>query len=66
MSSASFYHTTLSGTDFYGADGDDKSWSVTGLTQAMLELAIADPGNPPKLGGVVLDADTGEPLVWQQ
>ncbi len=63
LSSASFYYTTLSGTDF-GADGDDKSWSVTGLTQAMLELAIADSNNPPKLGGVVLDTETGEPLVW--
>ena len=65
LSSASFYYTTLSGTDF-GADGDDKSWSVTGLTQAMLELAIADPNNPPKLGGVVLDTETGEPLVWRK
>ena len=64
LSSASFYYTTLSGTDFYGVDGDDKSWSVTGLTQEMLDLAIADPNNPPKLGGVVLDAETGEPLVW--
>ena len=65
LSGASFSHTKLSGTDFYGAEGDDEYWPAKGLTQAMLDLATADPNNPPKLGGVVLDAETGEPLVWR-
>ena len=39
------------------------SLAVNGLTQAQLDLACADPDNPPKLDGV-LDAETGEQLVW--
>ena len=35
-----------------------------GLTQFQLHLAYADPDNPPKLDGV-LDAETGNPLVWR-
>ena len=38
--------------------------AATGLTQAQLDFAIADPENPPKLEGV-LDAETGEQLVWR-
>ncbi len=37
---------------------------TTGLTQAQLDSARANPENPPKLDGVV-DAETGEPLVWR-
>ena len=33
------------------------------LTQPQLDMAKADPDNPPKLNGAV-DAETGEPLVW--
>ena len=38
--------------------------TVTGLTQAQLDTARADPDNPPKLDGV-LDAETCKPLVWR-
>ena len=38
--------------------------AAAGLTQAQLDSAIADPENPPKLEGV-LDAETGEQLVWR-
>ena len=66
LSNTTFHRTELSGTDFYGVDGgDDEYWPAKGLTQAMLDLATADSNNPPKLGGVVLDAETGEPLVWR-
>ena len=37
---------------------------VTGLTQEELDEAHADPTRPPDLDGV-LDAETGEPLVWR-
>ncbi len=55
----------LSGADLYGAHTSGIPWPAKGLTQAMLDKAIADPENPPKLGGVVIDAETGEPLVWR-
>ena len=35
-----------------------------GLTQAQLEIAYADPGNPPQLGGLC-DAETGNLLKWR-
>ena len=37
---------------------------VRGLTQAQIDEARADPMNPPQIEGV-LDANTGEPLVWR-
>ena len=37
---------------------------VRNLTQAQIDEARADPRNPPQLKGVV-DAKTGEPLVWK-
>ena len=37
---------------------------ATGLTQAQLDEAIADPNNPPTLSGV-FDAETGEQLLWR-
>ena len=40
------------------------SLTVFGLTQAQIDEACADADNPPKLDGV-LDAETGEPLVWR-
>ena len=36
---------------------------VVGLTQSQLDLAYAHPDKPPNLDGV-LDAKTGQPLVW--
>ena len=35
-----------------------------GLTQEQIDEAVADSDNPPTLEGVV-DANTGEPLVWR-
>ena len=64
MSGATLHRTDLSGTHFYGPwNGGDKS-SITGLTQGQLDQACADPDNPPKLDDIV-DAETGEPLVWR-
>ena len=56
--------TDLSGTYFCDPHGGTATDPVTGLTQAQLDEACADPDNPPKLDGVI-DAVTGEPLVWR-
>ena len=70
LSGAYLLGTKLSGVDFDGtnlsgarlsSDNDEKP--ATGLNQSQLDLARADPGNPPYLNGVV-DAETGKPLVW--
>ena len=37
---------------------------ATGLTKDQLNEACANLGNPPIMDGFVLDAETGEPLVW--
>ena len=67
MSNASIVDADLSGADLCGADPGHVAEPVTGLTQAQLDQAHADLGNPPKLRGpgpvVVRDAETGEPLV---
>ena len=63
MSGAKIPDTDLSGTRFYGHAREVTSDPVIGLTQAQVDEACADPDNPPKLDGV-LDAETGEPLVW--
>lgn len=51
--------------EFAGAsDGPYEVYvGVRGLTQGQIDEAHADPKNPPQLEGVV-DANTGEPLVW--
>ena len=64
MSGAILRDTNLSGTYFYDPSGGPAARPVTGLTQAQLDAACADPGHPPKLDGV-LDAETGKPLVWR-
>ncbi len=64
MSGATLRNTNLSGTYFYEPVDGIITSQVTGLTQAQLDDACADPNNPPKLEGV-LDAETGEPLVWR-
>ena len=58
-------NANLSGTDFCGVDANSQEYGglALGLTQAQLDVARADLDNPPKLDGV-LDAETGEPLVW--
>ena len=55
----------LSGADLCRANTGYIPWPVMGLTQSMLDQAVADADNPPKLGGMVMDAETGEPLVWR-
>ena len=57
---AKLYGASLFATSVPGADLS----STTGLTQEQLDQARVDPDNPPKLDGV-LDAETGEPLVWR-
>ena len=42
----------------------DNCVGVRGLTQQQIDEACADPKNPPQIEGVV-DARTGEPLVWR-
>ena len=64
MSRAILRGTDLSGTYFYDPRCGTAPNLVTGLTQAQLDEACADPDNPPKLDGV-LDAKTGKPLVWR-
>ena len=66
LAQANFTDTDLtdanvSGADFTLGDGEE---DTKGLTQAQLDEACADPGNPPKLDGV-LDATTGKQLVWK-
>ena len=55
----------LNGASLSGAklDGTDLS-GVTGLTQAQLDEAVADPDNPPDLTDAK-DSETGKPLVWR-
>ena len=59
LTEAVFLGANLSGADF-SASGN---YPAKGLTQEQLNEAEAEPSNPPKLGGVV-DAKTGEKLVW--
>ena len=66
LSKAILRNANLSGADLCGVDARSPTdrVPVRGLTQAQLDKARADPGNQPKLDGV-LDAVTGEPLVWR-
>ncbi len=55
----------LLGADISGAIFSDRlEGPAIGLTQAQIDSAMADPDDPPILDGV-LDAETGEPLVWR-
>ncbi|MDE0363360.1 MAG: pentapeptide repeat-containing protein [Rhodospirillaceae bacterium] len=66
FSGAVLWQANLSGSDFCGAGARSASYRIParGLTQAQLDQAWADIDNPPKLEGV-LDAETGEQLVWR-
>ena len=57
---ANFEHAALLYTNLSGADMQ----RCEGLTQEQIDEATADSDNPPNLEGVV-DAHTGEPLVWR-
>ena len=71
MSRALFWSTKLPDAQLNGAKLSDAQFSMTrgssparALTQSQLDAARADPERPPKLDGV-LDAETGEQLVWR-
>ena len=58
-------HADLTGASFSKSQGVYVSSNPSkGLTQAQLEEACSAPDNPPDLEGV-LDAETGEQLVWR-
>ena len=64
LQGADLSNATLSNADLSGATlSAEGHLPVNGLTQAQLDEARADPNNPPCLTGV-LDAKSGEPLVW--
>ena len=67
LSDAILLSTNLSGTYFVQIPDDEQGKGrtivATGLTQANLDWACADPGKPPILEGVV-DAETGKELEW--
>lgn len=58
-----FSKSNLSGARFANT-GYPGIAELRGLTQAQLDEARADPENPPLLDNV-LDAETGEPLMWR-
>ncbi len=65
---ANLADTNLDGTNLTGSDfsrdylcGDPSP--AQGLTQQQLDQAVADPGTPPVLDGI-LDGKTNEPLLW--
>ena len=55
LTEADLKHANLTGTNLKNCKG---------LTQEQIDQATVDDDNPPKLEGVV-DANTGEPLVWR-
>ena len=71
---ANLQDANLDGADLTGADLTNLDMSTvdfesstggkTIVTQVQLDMACADPDNPPDLEGVV-DADTGEAIVWR-
>ncbi len=62
---ADFSKTRLLGANLSGASLSASGENpVKGLTQAQLDRACAEPDKPPSLTGV-LDAKTGQPLVWR-
>ena len=67
LSHACLLSTNLTGTSFVLKPDDEqdkgKTIVATGLTQASLDGACADPDKKPILEGVV-DAETGQQLVW--
>ena len=64
LTGANLAGANLTSASFSGLRGITRGSPATGLTQAQLDVARSDPDNPPNLEGV-LDAETGEQLVWQ-
>ena len=58
----------ISGAHFYDFAGlmgiGERESAAKGLTQQQLNRARTDPNKRPDLDGHVLDAETGDPLVW--
>ena len=72
FSGADFWRADLSGTKFgeatrvtKGAAGSTSEKLFCKLTQAQLDKALAHPANPPTFDPEMMDAETGEPLVWR-
>ena len=66
FSNAKLWGTNLSGAELYNPRSPRGHESpALGLTQVQLDEARADPDNPPKLDGIVTDAETGQPLIWR-
>ncbi len=76
VSTADLSHAWLQGTNLSGAafgkairrtlsDPPISEVVFARLTQTQLDEAKADPDNPPKIDPVVVDAETGKPLVWR-
>ena len=65
MEEAVLSDANLSGADFRGRGSRSRrpTGPARGLTKKQLDEAFADSRDPPKLDGVI-DAQTGEPLVW--
>ena len=63
LSATELNETNLSGAKLTNT-GYQGIAELTGLTQAQLDEARADPDNPPILEGV-RDAETGNPLIWR-
>lgn len=64
LSGAFLKNANLEGANLTGSSFSRRRSLATGLTQAQLDEARSDPENPPNLNGV-LDAETGEQLVWR-
>ena len=60
LDGANMAHANLTGANLTGTNLKN----CKGLTQEQIDEAVADSDNPPTLEGVV-DANTGEPLVWR-
>ena len=61
LSGGTLSRTRLSGVKMH----ENGETPASGLTQEQLDQACSNPNNPPDLGGFVLDAATGKPLVWR-
>ena len=59
-----FHRASLSNADISAAKFASSNNPSRNLTQSQLDLAIADPNDPPFLEGVV-DPETNKPLVWR-
>ncbi|MXZ90069.1 MAG: hypothetical protein F4W95_15255 [Chloroflexi bacterium] len=61
---ADLTNANLAGADLSGVEfSRGGSQAAKGLTQARLDQACADPGNPPDVSEV-MDSETGNPLIW--